>query len=71
MTPEPTIRELIARSSFGGDAWCAGCKHADILHENQGCIALGYLDGTDTVACGCPKLRRMTPEEWLTDKGET
>lgn len=60
-----SIRELISRSSLGGNAWCATCEHPDILHENHGCIALGYIDSTDTVACGCPKLRRMTPEEWL------
>jgi len=56
MSDEPMLH-LIARSSLGGYAWCANCRHADVLHEPPGCLAVGF--------CGCKTLRRMTPEEYM------
>jgi hypothetical protein len=52
---EEPLEFVIARSSIGGHAWCRDCHHPDLLHPGEQHCA----------SCPCPKLVRMTPDEWL------
>lgn len=55
------IEQVIARSSLGGHAWCANCKHPDAVHLREMCAG----ENGDTDWCDCPQLRRMSPDEWF------
>ena len=53
------LRELIAKSSLGGAAWCSNCGHPDLLHERAECF------GLEAGRCPCPNFKAMTPAEWM------
>lgn len=55
-----SMESLIARSSLGGHAWCV-CRHPDLLHAGE----LRDDDRGGCSRCGCRKLKRMTPEQYL------
>ncbi len=65
MSDETTMRDLIARSSFGGHAWCETCKHPDLLHVD------GVCHGNHVIVCPCARLQRMTPQQWLRWKDQS
>jgi hypothetical protein len=59
-----TLKEVIARSSLGGHAWCTTCKHPDLNHRSIRPFA-DQRGSCEWEGCLCSVLRRMTPEEWL------
>lgn len=67
---EPTTRELIARSSLGGAAWCAVCDHPRDSH--RGLRACGFpvrWGGSKAEFCPCTGFIAMSPERWLRTHG--
>ena len=59
-----SMREVIARSSFGGDAWCRECHHPDLSHRKTG-RSERNRGRCEYPECACKGLVRMTPEEWI------
>lgn len=59
------MREVIAKSSFGGDAWCSICHHPDLSHQRKTNRSEHKRGRCEFPKCTCTELVRMTPEEWI------
>ena len=63
-----SMKDLVSRSTLGGEAWCVYCAHPDLVHDDTGCFSVEE-DGEYTWTCSCNEFTPMTPAEWKRRRG--